>query len=91
MNASYDECIFLCQGGSGRSYLQAGGYLQSQLYGLSWQNQCGPGCCCSGGDGATGEMCPRQINEHEFPFIHNIWYYVSAETEMFLIKHFQIG
>lgn len=78
MNASYDECIFLCQGGSGRSYLQAGGYLQSQLYGLSWQDQRGPGCCCSGGDGATGEMCPRQLNDHEFPFIHNVQYYVSA-------------
>lgn len=47
-------CVSLCQGGPSRSNLQAGGHLQSKLYGLSWQDQCGPSCYCPGSDGTTG-------------------------------------
>lgn len=61
-----DERCFLCQGGSGRGHLQAGGHLQSQLHGLSGQDQRGAGCSSSGGDGAPGKICsftwiPRNI------------------------------
>lgn len=52
-----DERCLLCQGGSGWGHLQAGGHLPSQLHGLSGQDQRGPGCGGSGGDGAPGEIC----------------------------------
>lgn len=62
-------CLF-CQGGPSRSHLQARGNLQSQLYGLSGQDQRGSSCCCSCGDGATGQMFSlsgsRKRNKHTF-------------------------